>query len=150
MDHASIYVSVLALGVSLVSFVFSIRNDSFNKKFKLYDARLEILSVISETMLLHSRCISVHRSLVSEAMRLNDPNIAKTASELQSDMDALSPQLDDIFKTVSEFKDSDVLSSYRDLLPVIRRMRDRVIEMHEQILRVQAKAAKAAALTAKA
>ena len=150
MDQASIYVSVLALTASVVSLLFSFRNDSFNKKFKLYEARFEILSVISESMLLYTRCISAHRNLVAEAERSNNQSIAHVTSEMQNDVDALSPQLDDLFKTASEFKDNDVLSSYRDLLPELRRMRDRIMAMHEQIVSTHAKAAKLADLRAKA
>lgn len=138
------YVSVFALLTSLASLFFSLRHNRFNNRFKIYEARVEILSIISESLLIHSRCAAAHRDLVDETRKFDDPQINETAGEIDQLIKLMTSKLDTLFSSASDLADSEIVSRYRDLLPDARRMRDQSVELLEAIARTQTRTAKAA------
>ena len=111
----------IALIVSLVSLFFTLRNNSFNKKIKLVEAKIAMLALLSEISSRYAKLeASLHEVKIKAEKHPKYLEIRESIDPLENQYSQLVRELSKAYRECTAIKDSEILTEYERSFPLIR------------------------------
>ena len=125
------YLPAIAIIVSLVSLFFTLRNNRFNGRFKIVEAKTSILFALSDLSLHHAQNIALHQEIKSKATKHGHDNILKILDELEERLVYIRGNMERMYELANALREKDVLAGYEHVYPEIKRMRNSSTELFD-------------------